>query len=35
MKSDGKYRAVLWLRGTYRSYTDYDRAVVGGLERRR
>jgi hypothetical protein len=32
-KSDGKYRAVLWLRGTYRSYTDYDLAVVGRLVR--
>lgn len=28
-KSDGRSRAVLWLRGAYRAYTDYDLDVVG------
>lgn len=27
-KSDGTYRALVWLRGTYRTYTDYDLSVV-------
>jgi len=27
--SRGRTSALLWLRGTYRSYTDYDLAVVG------
>jgi len=29
---DGKRTAVLWLRGTYTSYTDYDLDVVGLIE---
>lgn len=28
-RSHGMTSALLWLRGTYRSYTDYDLAVVG------
>jgi len=27
-------RIVLWLRGAYRAYTNYDLAVVGIVERR-
>ena len=27
-KSDGTYRALVWLRGSYRTYTDYDLSVV-------
>jgi MYXO-CTERM domain-containing protein len=27
--SDGRYEALLWLRGTYRTYADYDLDVVG------
>lgn len=27
-----RWRVVLWLRGTYRSYTDYDLDVVGTIE---
>ncbi len=30
-----KQYALLWLRGTYRSYTDYDLAVVGFVSKRR
>jgi len=29
---DGKRTAVLWLRGTYTSYTDYDLDVVGVIQ---
>jgi len=29
---DGKRTAILWLRGTYTSYTDYDLDVVGIIE---
>jgi len=28
-KSDGRYKALLWLKGTYNSYTNYDLDVVG------
>ncbi|MCU0246585.1 MAG: BNR repeat-containing protein [Bryobacter sp.] len=31
----GNQRAVLWLRGVMRSYTDYDFEVVGQIEKRR
>lgn len=31
---DPRYRAVLWLRGTYTSYTNYDLDIVGVIERR-
>jgi hypothetical protein len=32
--SDGRYSAVLWLRGKYTAYTDYDLDVVGLVKRR-
>lgn len=28
-RSDSRRRALIWLRGTYRSYTDYQQEVVG------
>lgn len=30
--SEGDYRAVLWMRGDYRTYTDYDTDIVGFYE---